>query len=407
MSSLRKARVRWRRLPSQGGTAPRDATPAAPPRTADGVHARARGWQLEGYIVHATLRFQARLVLLSVLTLPAAWLLLEIPKHIINHALADAGGEGHPKMTFLGLGLGRMELLLALCASYLAVLTLGGLAKYAVNRARGRVNERLVRRLRLAIARHARGERSPEQRATLAAVAVQEVEPIGYFGGSLVVVPLVQGGTLATSIVFLLFQNAALALAALIMLPVQLAILPRLQRRLNATVRVRVHATRALGGLLTSTGADHASEPAAPKRAAARNPSPLLRQMRLAEDLERVRVEINDLKGRMKGLYNYTANLTPFFFFAIGGYLVVQGGLSLGALVAALAAYKEIAPAMRELFDFAQGWSDANARFEEVSKALGWTAGRAAAEGPGVSTIGPGRVSARRGFEGTGTAWPR
>ena len=30
-----------------------------------------------------------------------------------------------------------------------------------------------------------------------------------------------------------------------------------------------------------------------------------------------------------------------FFFFAIGGYLVVQGRLSLGALVAALAAYRE------------------------------------------------------------------
>lgn len=93
--------------------------------------------------------------------------------------------------------------------------------------------------------------------------------------------------------------------------------------------------------------------------------------MRLAEELERVRVEINDLKGRLKGVYNYTSNLTPFFFFAIGGYLVVQGRLSLGALVAALAAYKEIAPALRELFDFAQNWSDASARFEEVTKALG------------------------------------
>ena len=320
---------------------------------------------LEAYVVRATSRLQVRLVLLSVLTLPAAWLLLEIPKHIINHALADDAGDGHPKMAFLGLHLGRVELLFALCASYLAVLTLSGLAKYAVNRVRGRVNERLVRRLRLAIVRRARGERSAERRATLAAVAVQEVEPIGYFGGSLVVVPLVQGGTLVTSIVFLLLQNAALALAALIMLPVQLTILPRLQRRLNAKVRQRVHATRELGALLT------APVVARPAGGEACEPSGLGRQMRQARGLERVRIEINDLKGRLKGLYNYTANLTPFFFFSIGGYLVVQGQLSLGALVAALAAYKEIAPAMRELFDFAQDWSDARARFEEVTKALG------------------------------------
>ena len=344
----------------------RRARPRPMPPTAVGASEGERGWRLERFIVRATLRFQLRLVLLSLLTLPAAWLLLEIPKHIINRAITDADGDGHPEMTVLGLTLSQVELLFALCASYLAVLTLGGLAKYAVNRARGRVNERLVRRLRLAIVRRARGEGSPEHRAALAAVAVQEVEPIGYFGASLVAVPLVQGGTLVTSVAFLLLQNAALALAALMMLPVQLSVLPRLQRRLNAKVRARVHATRALGGLLTT-------EEAARAPAAAPGPargSALLRQMRMAEELERVRVEIADLKGRLKGLYNYTSNLTPFFFFAIGGYLVVQGRLSLGALVAALAAYKEIAPALRELFDFAQNWSDASARFEEVTKAV-------------------------------------
>lgn len=316
-------------------------------------------WPLERYVLKATLRPQLRLLLLSLLTLPAAWLLLEIPKHIINHALADAEGDGHPGMAFLGLELGRVGLLFALCASYLAVLTLGGLAKYAVNRARGGLNERLVRRLRLAVFRRARGERSPERRAALAAVAVQEVEPIGYAGAGLVAVPFVQGGTLLTSVAFLVLQDAALALAALVMLPVQLTLLPRLQRRLNAKVRERVHATRALGGLLT-----------AQESGIAGHPSALFRQMRQAEALERVRVEIADLKGRLKGLYNYTANLTPFFFFSVGGYLVIQGQLSLGALVAALAAYKEIAPAMRELFDFAQNWSDARARYEEVGGAL-------------------------------------
>lgn len=83
-----------------------------------------------------------------------------------------------------------------------------------------------------------------------------------------------------------------------------------------------------------------------------------------------MRLEITELKARFKGLYNYTSNLTPFFFFAIGGYLVLQQRLSLGALVAALAAYREIAPALRELFDFAQSWSDARARYAEVVATL-------------------------------------
>lgn len=338
--------------------------------------------RLEAYVLGATLGIQARLVFLSLATLPAAWLILEIPKHIVNHALADVRGDGHPGMTFLGLPLGRTELLFALCAGYLAVLTLNGLLKYGANRVRGRVNERVVRRLRLAVLRRARVERSVERRTTLAAVAVQEVEPIGYFGGSLVTVPIVQGGVLVTSVAFLLLQDIALGLAALIMLPVQLTVLPRLQKRLNAKVRQRVLTTRTLGALVT-TPSTAERDPAV---------SPLRRGMAHVEELERVRVAINDMKGGIKSLYNYTSNLTPFFFFLIGGYLVVQGRLSLGALVAALAAYKEIAPALRELFDFAQDWSDAVTRFAEVTRAVGHpAAARPGVARPAYSGEGDGR----------------
>lgn len=327
---------------------------------------------LETFVLRATLRQQVRLVAISVLTLPMAWMLLEIPKHIINHALSDPGGRGLPGMSLPGLDVDRTGLLFALCAGYLGVLSLNGLIKYGASRIRGRVNERIVRRLRLSILREARDERSEERRATFAAVAIQEVEAIGYFGGGLVAVPIVQGGVFVTSVVFLLLQNPALAAAALVMLPLQLTVLPRLQRRLNAKVRQRVHATRALGALLAGAGRGRPSESGGVGEREWTDRARLAPQMRQAEDLERMRVEIGDLKGRLKGLYNYSSNLTPFFLFLVGGYLVVQGKLSLGALVAALTAYKEIAPALRELFDFAQAWSDARARFEEVSKVLGF-----------------------------------
>ena len=149
------------------------------------------------------------------------------------------------------------------------------------------------------------------------------------------------------------------------MLPVQLILLPRIQNVLNAKVRERVYATRELTQLLTSGEAGTKPE----LKRSTDDPS-LQRQTRQIAALERVRVEISDIKGRLRGLYNYTSNLTPFFFFAIGGYLVVQQRLSLGALVAAIAAYREIAPAMKELFDFVQNWSDAEARFEEVTRVL-------------------------------------
>ncbi len=193
-------------------------------------------------------------------------------------------------------------------------------------RIRGRVSERLVRKLRLSVLR--RSGASAEQRAHLSAVVVQEVEPIGYFGGSLAIVRVIRGGTLLTSILFLVLQNPALALAALLMLPLQLTLLPGLQRQLNAKVRDRVRSTRKLGGLMVADGSVSGSRSS--HATTARPDLSILRyQMRTTASLETIRVEIKDLKGRIKGLYNYTSNLTPFFFFTIGGYLVVRGQLSL------------------------------------------------------------------------------
>jgi ABC-type multidrug transport system fused ATPase/permease subunit len=195
---------------------------------------------LERFALSFARGLQVWLVFVSALTVPITWLMLELPKHIINHALAD-DAQG---MVIVGLALNPIQLLVALCAGYFMAVSANALFKYLANNLRGRINERIVRRIRLDVVRSARYRRHKNERATLVAVAVQECEPIGYFGGSLLLAPLIQGGTLLVSFIFLLMQDVALALAAVMMLPVQLTILPRLQRRLNAKVRERVYATR-------------------------------------------------------------------------------------------------------------------------------------------------------------------
>ena len=52
-----------------------------------------------------------------------------------------------------------------------------------------------------------------------------------------------------------------------------------------------------------------------------------------------IRFEIYKRKFAIKGLNNFLSLLTPFFFYSIGGYLVIEGSLTLGALLAVLAAY--------------------------------------------------------------------
>lgn len=310
---------------------------------------------LEQFVLRTTAFLQVRVIILSLLVLPISYILLLLPKYIVNYALADGG----PPLNIFGIAAFDSEILLfLLCAGYLLALIIGGLIKYTANVVRGQVNERIVRRIRLAVVRRQQGEECPRSRSTLAAVAIQECEPIGYFGGSLLLVPLIQGGTLLTSLVFLFVQDVALAFAALIMLPFQIAVLPRLQQRINDKVRERVYITRALNtGLAHDIVEDDGSCASVPNTRL---------HMHRTREIERVQVEIAKLKAQFKSLYNFTTNLTPFFFFTIGGYLVLQQRLSLGALVAALAAYREIAPALRELFDFARNWSDARIRYTEI-----------------------------------------
>src|SRR3546814_7980036 len=67
-----------------------------------------------------------------------------------------------------------------------------------------------------------------------------------------------------------------------------------------------------------------------------------------------IRFEIYQRKFFIKFLNNFINQLTPFFFYAIGGYLVIRGNLSFGALIAVLAAYKDLAGPWKELLDYYQ-----------------------------------------------------
>lgn len=58
--------------------------------------------------------------------------------------------------------------------------------------------------------------------------------------------------------------------------------------------------------------------------------------------------------------------MTPIFFYAIGGYLVIQGQLTLGALVAALSAYKDLVSPWKELLNFYNQFMDSSIRYDAI-----------------------------------------
>ncbi len=296
---------------------------------------------------------QAVLLLVAATAMPTLYLTLEIPKHIVNHAIASASKV----IEIDDIAFSQVEFLVVLCVLYLASLLVNGSIKYWLNVYQGQVGELLIRRLRLMVYRGWRRNGRPGGQAQLIPIIVQEAEPVGGFAGEAFVTPVFQGGTFLTLLAFMLIQDPVLGGAALLMLPVQLAVIPPLQRRINELNRTRVREVRRLSSLLGER------QPPPPSR------SPYLQPMLASiRHLKELRFRIFKKKFLMKSAINFLNNLVPFFFYLIGGYLVIQGKITFGALVAVLAAHKDFSAPLRELLMYYQVTEDVRVRYREMQR---------------------------------------
>jgi ABC-type multidrug transport system fused ATPase/permease subunit len=188
-----------------------------------------------------------------------------------------------------------------------------------------------------------------------------ESESLGGFIGDAVALPAFQGGTLLTIIVFMFVQDPVLGLAAIALYPFQGYIIPKLQRKVNQLNKQRVRTQRIV--------ADRIQESAAGIVEIHSN-NTVKRQLTdfagLLGRIYDIRYEIYKRKFFVKFLNNFIGQLTPFFFYSIGGYLVIRGNLSFGALVAVLAAYKDMASPWKELLDFYQQKEDSRIKYEQI-----------------------------------------
>jgi ABC-type multidrug transport system ATPase subunit len=58
--------------------------------------------------------------------------------------------------------------------------------------------------------------------------------------------------------------------------------------------------------------------------------------------------------------------VTPFLFYTVGGYLVIMGRLDIGALVAVIAAYKDLPGPVKEIIDWDQQRLDVEVKYNQV-----------------------------------------
>lgn len=337
--------------------------PGAQPQTSSGADAPEIDRSIYRYVLRYTLRGQLFLLLLTALTMPLVYISLDIPKRIINQAI---GGVDMPDQ-ILGFGVDQVSYLLALSVAFLLVVVISGALKFYLNVYKGVLGERMLRRFRFDL--YTRILRFPSAHirritpAEIIPMITAETEPLGGLIGDAIAAPAFQGALLLTYLSFIFQQDLWLGLASIALYPPQMYLIPRLQAKVNALAKTRVQTVRLLAGHIGETvqGATdiHANDSGRFERAKTSN------QLGRIFD---IREELYRRKFFIKFLNNILAQVTPFFFFSIGGYLVIQGDVSLGALVAVLAAYKDIGPPWKELLKFYQVFEDTRVKYEQVTK---------------------------------------
>ncbi len=325
------------------------------------------------FIFRHSKKEQVFILLFTVFSLPFYYVSLDIPKLIVNNVLADpeslaADAGDLRELVILGMHFGEMErlgLLALYCLLFLALVLANGGFKYAINVYKGLLGERMLRRLRYLLYSRILRFPSPHFRRVssgeLIPMVTQEVEPLGGFIGDALALPMYQGGLLVTALFFIFMQDPLMGLASIALYPMQGWIIPKLQRKVNLLGKARVQEVRKVSERISETvqGAEEMHANGMARWEAAEFTA---RMGRIFD----IRYEIYRKKFFIKFLNNFLAQITPFFFYAIGGYFVIDGSLSLGGLVAVLAAYKDLPPPWKELLNHYQIREDAKIKYDQV-----------------------------------------
>ena len=337
------------------------------------------------YIWRHSRKEQAVILAAVLLSLPFYFMSLELPKRIVNRGIQGDGftGEGstqpfmrldlpgqsttapEPASLFDGFQLEQPELLLALSFAFLALVFVNGGFKFHINTSKGRLGERMLRRLRYELTDRILRFPVPQLRkvkqAEVATMIKDEVEPLGGFIGDAFVTPVFLGGQAITAMAFIMVQSFWLGLVAAAIVLVQAFVIPRLRRRILELGKERQITARRLAGriaeLIDGGTEVHVHDTSNYERADIAD--------RLGT-IFKIRYEIFQRKFFVKFLNNFLSQMTPFLFYSVGGILAISGRLDIGALVAVIAAYKDLPGPIKELIDWDQQRNDVQIKYDQV-----------------------------------------
>ncbi|MEN8199787.1 MAG: ABC transporter ATP-binding protein/permease [Thermodesulfobacteriota bacterium] len=301
------------------------------------------------WIVRRHRPLQVALLLLIVITLFFKVFPLEMQRRIINEAIY----------------LKDTELLFLYCGMYIGAVTIAGLLKYVSNVMQVYIGQKILVEMRQELYHHVL--QLPlqfyrkMQPGTVISAMTAELNAIGFFLGGALAIPITSVLTFLVFIGFMFNLNPLLAFLSMGVYPIELVVIPYLQKKYNLLNQKRVETTRAMANVVNeSISGIHEVHG---------NASYTLEEKKLSSFIDR-------LFGLMKRLFivkygikfanNLFQSFGPFILFLVGGYMAIHGQFTLGALVAFLSAYEKVYDPWKELIEYYQSYQDAKIRYRQI-----------------------------------------
>ena len=341
---------------------------------------------LAKYIWRHTRSQQLWILSIVLLSMPTYFFALDLPKRIVNGPIQGEGfdtpdatlpymGISLPDFLggvtlFEGMDLGRFGALAYLSALFLLLVCVNGLFKFYINTYKGRLGERMLRRMRYELVdrvlRFPFAQFRKVKPSEVSTMIKDEVEPLGGFIGDAFVLPVFLGGQALTAMTFILVQSFWLGMIAFGIVMVQAFIIPRLRRQLIRLAKERQLTARQLSGrvgeIVEGVSAIRTNDTSNYERSDI--------SARLGK-IFAIRYEFYQRKFFIKFLNNFLAQVTPFLFYAVGGYFAIRGELDIGQLVAVIAAYKDLPAPIKDLINWDQQRVDVQVKYTQVTEQFG------------------------------------
>ncbi|MFT5726171.1 MAG: ABC-type multidrug transport system fused ATPase/permease subunit [Desulforhopalus sp.] len=301
------------------------------------------------WVFSGNVKLQFVLLVVIILIVFARVLPLEMQKRIINDSIALKNFDG----------------LLIYSGIYLVAITAAGGLKLAINYLQALIGERAMNQMRKDLYEHILtlplGFFRRTQPGMVVASLMTELSTAGTFAGMAFAVPLTNILTLLAFAGYLLWLNTKLAIATLLIYPIVVFVVPILQKRANKANKTRVDLSRSTSSQIAETisGIQEVQVHGAFQEENRKFGS-------LVDQLKLIRIRWSLFRFAIKTANNYFVGLGPFIVFMFGGYLIMNGQLELGAMVAFLSAQEKLFDPWKELIDFYQTYQDASIRYKRT-----------------------------------------